>query len=102
MQNELKHTPGPWQVTIWNGYSKTMAHIIFSKSFQKISTVNWWPEESETATHETGIANAKLIAAAPELLEIAIQAFVFLQKQGGYQSIPLINKIEEAINKATK
>ena len=72
------------------------------------------PEKVGYATHEIhyskagecvaevvhGEANAKLIAAAPELLEFAIKAVEFIKANPLLKDSPLALKGDEAINKA--
>lgn len=82
MKNDKpQHTPAPWEVyttTEHNGY------MIRAKS----NGMNKGAVE----------ANARLIAAAPELLEAAIAALTALEIQGGFLEVR--NGLAEAIKKA--
>jgi len=83
MENKLKHTPGPWAYIKWDGYSRHNNHIVYPVSISDnkalvrdgfIAKVNWFPYDEANVTDETnaGIANAKLIAAAPDMLQALI------------------------------
>jgi hypothetical protein len=68
--SESKFTPGPWSVPHFASDGPCDCAYIFSDSqrgFGSVATVSWHSEEQES--RETCIANACLIAAAPELLE---------------------------------
>lgn len=73
---KTKHTPGPWSIS-WNTFNGGEEHGIYAngeldlKGFQ-IAKVNYYPGIYNYANEETGKANAKLIAAAPELLRALI------------------------------
>ncbi len=56
----LKHTPGPWEIDDLN---------IYSKLKRWICDLPWLPNLND----EAGKANARLIAAAPEMLQIIIE-----------------------------
>ena len=90
-RGEMSHTPGPWSAAIGG-----------------VGTTIWGPNErgplagkvAELFTdkdyeYETLEANARLIAAAPELLEACKKADEMLRKQG---IVPLF--LEQAIAKA--
>lgn len=90
-----KHTPGPWHVSEeWDGTS------IKAGQFHVTHTIQWcgWhPEEEDKAVTQ---ANARLIAAAPELLE----ALVDLERTAGLPAMmddPVRVKARAAIAKAT-
>jgi hypothetical protein len=74
-----KHTPGPWRLEEWDE-----AHDVFT-----VATNDW---EISTVS---GIANAQLIATAPELLE----ALQLLTRKGW--TIETRNIVAKAIAKAT-
>ena len=92
----MTHTPGPWTV---NG------HQLRSRWYGDI-THNW--EESgknftrtvaavcKNATSDENEANARLIAAAPRLLQALQEALPHID------SIAIISKCQAAINEATK
>lgn len=71
---EAAHTPGPWEIHQQPGRPETLGHFVTADgltiaevTYQLPSSVNGKVMES------TRVANARLIAAAPELLE-ALQA----------------------------
>jgi hypothetical protein len=60
MANETKHTPGPWHVAF--GGKDTDDYAIIGSKFSERAICNMEPRDYVQA-------NARLIAAAPELLE---------------------------------
>ena len=58
--NETKHTAGPWQ---WIG--ETLEQV----NGEAIFMVEQWAQGDDGPDKETNLANAALIAAAPDLLE---------------------------------
>lgn len=65
-----QHTPGPWQAKHRAGKDGMFRTEIFSSEFGGIATCNWTPKNcgnGVTGTYRE--ANARLIAAAPDLLE---------------------------------
>lgn len=89
------HTPGPWNVT-----NLETAETVFCIGGQSGSIASAWNKGGGE-----GEANAKLIAAAPELLE-ALQYILPALKDtfdtiGDDYSKEAYNKAKEAINKAT-
>ncbi len=85
----MKHTPGPWEVSQDGALNYTISgHLPYGKG--EIATLTSY------ATHPNGLtyANARLIAAAPELLE-ALQACVddgFLAGEVFEQAVATIKK----------
>jgi len=63
MSNSAKHTPGPWFVPVGDEF-RVRAH---TRSGLNVSVVLCRNDEGG---EEEGAANARLIAAAPELLEV--------------------------------
>jgi hypothetical protein len=64
-----KHTPGPWKVVPFSDPSKTIPHIMATSQSQTghpIEIAVLWA--SAVDSPEECIANARLIAAAPDLL----------------------------------
>jgi len=94
---EFKGTPGPWNLT--NG----------KKFTKKVNGSNWYEFASviirlngDDSNSEIGEANAKLIAATPELLELAFKYKADLLNML-HQSTARDNRIaqiDEIINKA--
>lgn len=80
-----KHTPGPWSweegqpqiVAEWNGKS----HVIASVAESRLG----WHEDRVCEGREKG-ANARLIAAAPELLDAVGFARAALEALKGYEA----------------
>lgn len=84
-----KHTPGPWVRTNENGIRHADGKTLIAQTF--------WPSQ------EVNKANARLIAAAPELLEGLKQA---VEELSDYAPTPLnglsalIRKLDAVIDKA--
>ena len=99
---ETKHTPGQWEISSEaSNLFKVCAKEDKRNSDNKrlvIASIPWEsPWESDVRrTKEQAEANAKLIAAAPELLEALIKVSEYLPKSD------LKNLVNNAINKATK
>ncbi|WP_301902271.1 hypothetical protein [Alistipes ihumii] len=101
METEFKGTPGAWFATYDHGYSTWIIDVIDDKEQLVACAIPDSKIESE--------ANARLIAAAPEMLE-ALQNLVFLhscEQEGIDSAMPTrgqwmdaISKAEKAINKA--
>ena len=76
------HTPGPWTVH-WGMAQGGEGHFIMDsrdlQQFSHIATVTFHDDENDTK------ANARLIAAAPELLE-ACQMLVALEDSGAHDA----------------
>ena len=97
---KTKHTKGEWEVEILPGGINNTNIISVQPSICNCSVKMNNPKEAE--------ANAKLIVAAPELLE-ALQSIVSCNG-AGYRDIkkfvddlqPFINNAKKAIEKATK
>jgi len=97
---ETKFTKGEWKRTETG---------IMSKDGLLISQC-WYGNKSDSfgnldavPSHQEYVGNSKLIAAAPELLEVLcdlVNEFDFQNEKGFHN--PLIEKAREAINKATK
>jgi hypothetical protein len=93
-----QHTPGPWTHSQWG---QTIS--INADGFTGIANIN------PSGNHKSGIpkpedrANARLIAAAPDLLETAKLALADLQeseKRNGYQNFKSGELLRAAIAKA--
>lgn len=88
---ETKHTKGEWIVDKSIAY--TYIRIPNGESVAMINNL-----EGSNGVQKENEANAKLIAAAPELLDVCIDA---LSHHQGRKSI-IGNKLREVIKKATK
>ncbi len=63
-----KHTPGPWKIK--DDFAKTAINT----EKKHIAMVNYWKCQDESCiSDEEHEANARLIAAAPELLEVLME-----------------------------
>ena len=65
-----QHTPGPWTYNLTTGVVRSLAEDFPNCRQPVICDLRHWPHEDTTYIHP---ANARLIAAAPDLLE-ALQA----------------------------
>lgn len=97
----LKHTPGPWEVDI----NKT--GIVRASKYVRIEQVfevdNFISPLGEGEIIRQGEANAKLIAAAPDLLSACLLAYHSLTlKEGVNFADEAAQKLSDAIKKATK
>lgn len=93
--SNAQHTPGPWVWQHWPDGTHTVAQ---SSTLGTIATIFPGPQEEEQA------ANARLIAAAPELLEALTWAVRFIDtyaSKAAGPATPEVNKCRAAIAKAT-
>jgi len=91
---ETKHTPGPWETT--PGLTKVTAlggNLIIASGIEG--------KMEEKRFEEQSIANAKLIAAAPELLMMCESAFNLCNKRA-MPTESEINLLKEMLNKVIK
>ena len=104
-----KHTPGPWTVGLRGEYGTHNANVIFSNGGESsVATVYHLPVhtklEEVDPRYAKGMANARLIASAPELLD-ALKDVVALwdhhcHAHGDGTPTPLHVKARAAIVKA--
>lgn len=89
---KTQHTPGPWKV-VTNGpeqINEANPFDIFAQDHQCIARIsNWSPE-----------ANARLIAAAPELLQCLQNALAVIHVTSKDADTHLVKEIEASIYKA--
>lgn len=108
--NELKHTPGPWKI-IDKNYHASIINPGIDAAGGKISVVLVSVSPNELSgisgkDDQEREANAKLISAAPDLLEALHELLLFVQQSG--LKIPIavstapIGKARAAIKKATE
>ena len=100
---KTKHTPGSWMAYVWEETGTDLWHIRSVKTFTDlIATVYRWMGCINKREAE---ANAKLIAAAPELLEAIQYYFDVLEEVRGetWADKPdhVLKKFLEAVKKAT-
>lgn len=107
---ETKHTPGPWTFSRWDEHGYTRFYIAqqegapYTPDYSDVSSM-----VTETVSGEriaVQEANARLIAAAPELLEALILLEHEMVESGNAESRdygwkPAIEKTRAAITKAT-
>ena len=91
-----KHTPGPWEKA--DGTDGITRGIRGWHGPEMVNVINW--NGISRATSVTGQANARLIAAAPDLLE-ALQWVVLRTEEGGYPDGKCLEEARAAIAKAT-
>lgn len=89
---KTKHTPGPWEAVIYDG---AFDQPLIKSDHVVICRVHGM----EDRQHE---ANAKLIAAAPELLDQLVKARKLLIQNGFRTWSYVIIDIDNAIKKATE
>jgi len=89
---KTEHTPGPWRTMSWDG-----AIVISGPMDELITTVG--DRQDGAIPQEQTRNNARLIAAAPELLE-ALKTIVELNLFN--DSIKGFDKAQKAIQKATQ
>ena len=68
--NTHTHTPGPWQIQFWDYFSRPSRRdtpVITTGKDAIGELYNLWDEDGEAREAER-LANARLIAAAPEML----------------------------------
>ena len=74
----MKHTAGPWIA-----HSSGDGFIFIERDFGNSKAHPEWMVASIQSYQKEDVANARLIAAAPELLE-ALNRTVYLIKEGGF------------------
>jgi hypothetical protein len=77
-----KHTPGPWKAKKWVG---TDPYDDPDRPFVEVGNVHWSPKNWKPAAAIKQTANARLIAAAPELLEALENLLKVHEGEGGTQ-----------------
>lgn len=93
-----RHTPGPWSIVRRDGNRVDINSAPDeTPEWQGLAQV-WVRMEDEAEDCEDGLANARLIAAAPDLLAALKAAEHFIG--AGYQPPELVDQISAAIRKA--
>ena len=96
-----QHTPGPWFHAHRKGNDAMFRTEVFSEQHGGIATCDWTPKHcgnGVTATYRE--ANARLIAAAPDLLDALIE-LNSVSARGFLYDDPARVKARTAIAKAT-
>jgi len=95
---ETKYTNGQWKFKTHDELVNSLPTTEVSTDFNDGKTPCEWIAKVRGNNLEEREANAKLMAAAPELLEACIEALK--HHQGGHSEIGF--KLKEAIKKATE
>jgi hypothetical protein len=90
-----KHTPGPWAI----GWNVSRLDIFSADDGTLVATIQRWKLSSNI--DDTAKANARLIAAAPDLLAFA-QDFLLASAGTGETDSPLEKQARAAIAKAIR
>ena len=96
----MKHTPGPWSV---DPDSPNKFKVVTNRRYGGViaETTAWWVDT------QTARANAKLIAAAPDLLEAVERLHSYIihiegAEPSGLRYVDALNLAQDAITKATE
>ena len=93
MNTEAKHTPGPWHIIERTGHV-SKSH---EQTFDIMSGPNGSPHEWDMVCDKAAGANARLIAAAPELLEACkavSEAHAYIQRTGSGETRALCEAVD--------
>ena len=106
MNNETKHTPGPWELGHELGYGFSVAHDV-APNCGRLLVVAVCAEQApmlgNEITREIAKANARLIAAAPQLLEACKAANLrLLQQKSTVEDADILDLLQAAITKAER
>lgn len=98
--NEIRHTPGPWEIEKAGGPGGD--HTIRS-----VEHSTWIAQViGEDIPDAASLSNANLIAASPELLDAAIAVVIAHESNDGQMddtfSNDMVNRLRDAILKATR
>ena len=103
------HTPAPWHYSSDHTHRQFNIYTPSQQQYKHICTTNdLSPEMLKRRDPATALANAKLIAAAPDLLEALCTALPFVEDHEGsdiYKSGAVaraVAQIRTAIDRATK
>lgn len=95
-----KHTPGPWTVQEREHSFRVVDSRALKFDNSRLCDVQHWAGATRGPDREEARANARLIAAAPELLE-ALKLCAVLVHDGNRQGDAAIEAAHAAIAKAT-
>lgn len=97
---KTNHTKGEW-IAVSN---TTLYSMIYSKSGKSIAEVKSYGTEKpfNNPTIKQREANARLIAAAPDLLEACIQLFDYYKSECPIPNLEVLKKAQNAIKKSNK
>ena len=96
-----KHTPGPWIVCTPSDSTDYLCIEEDSQLVGEASTIAEVNLGGEGISEQIGSANARLIAAAPELLEVLYECKSFLETQKEFGlDVPELDHVRAVIAKA--
>lgn len=103
MGEKQGHTPGPWSHDYRKNRHGGYSQEVFDQSGELIATAAWHPVKLDDVTTTTNReANARLIAAAPDLLSAAQQALSHCGPNGYLDfGKPATDALRAAISRAT-
>lgn len=96
----MKHTPAPWSAFIGSDGRTISICIGNDANGQTPCIVNWPGFDSNGLATNENIANASLIAAAPELLEALEVVNNSIQTTGFFRNSSMHGMIQNALRKA--
>lgn len=109
MTKHAQHTPGPWEITISSDNESYRIHHADEEAMFKIAVVDGFAPvmDINNDMEAEGLANAQLIAAAPDLLSAleTLKGWFEYAKEHGYENAYELNpayfeQAEKAIAKA--
>ena len=100
---DLKFTPGPWFQSHREGNDGMYRTQVYDKNGETIASLAWYPFTVDNNTYTLRDQNAKLISAAPDLLE-ALKRFIAFTDNINNSSFEssMILQAKLAIKKATE
>lgn len=104
MNNESKHTSGHWQINEGQTFKTSTGRLILmvESTLNKTHDVGTVIAKVFGNSNDEVIANAKLIAAAPELLEALKAISEWDKRHEAIIGTVIINQVNSAIKKATE
>ncbi len=100
-EREEKFTDGPWSITKNKGELND-SYWIGPDEFTSIAEVRNGADDEEYGGEEAEIANAHLIAAAPELYEALYQATTIIENLSNFDGVADSGTGQQAKNKVIK
>lgn len=98
---KANHTPGPWKMATIHKSNENANKVLAEVSDGVWRSVVYAQANTTYFNEETTFANARLISAAPELLEACIRATDYLHTKYPKEA-DIFNQLQAAINKATE
>lgn len=100
----MKHTPGPWQIKMKEKqyYSSDTGQPTFKTNYVDIIDQGDRCVGYTYPTNDSYVANAHLIAAAPDLFEAVSRVLIEMEEWDGEISIGAVEDMQAAIAKATE